>query len=564
MKSTEPVDPREIKHALTLITDDSYRVWLWCGAGLWDELGEDGFELFDWWSARSPKYDERDVENKWEDCKDMTEFTVATIFYYADEASPGWRILEGETEDEQGDDRGEAETTNSAVDDIAPKYSEEALAIRFTKKYPDLRYTAKWGEWSIFDGKRWKPDHTRAVFSLARAICREASREAARSNTKITPGAIASSKVRNAVVSLASDDRRIAASVDQWDTDPWLLNTPDGTVDLRTGELREYRREDYMTKMTAVAPDARCRTPLFDAFLDRVTQSDASYKSFLKRTAGYSLTGSTREEAMFFVYGTGGNGKGVYMGTVANIMGDYHRNAPIETFTDSKSERHPTDLAMLRGAPLVTATETEEGKRWAESRIKELTGGDKISARFMRQDFFEYTPQFKLTISGNHKPGLKSVDEAIRRRFNILPFTVTIPVEERDVNLKTKLKEEWPGILAWMVEGCVEWQRSGLAPPEVVTSATNSYMEEQDTVGRWVDECCVRDINAFTLTRELYASWDTWAEAMGLFRMDGKSFSQRLEAMGFTPANLPRRGGRGYRGINGPMVHSSNRPLGMS
>jgi hypothetical protein len=148
--------------------------------------------------------------------------------------------------------------------------------------------------------------------------------------------------------------------------------------------------------------------------------------------------------------------------------GDYHRAAPIETFTASNHDRHPTDLAALRGARLVTSVETEEGRRWAESRIKTLTGGDKIAARFMRQDFFEYTPQFKLVIAGNHKPGLRSVDEAIRRRFNLVPFTLTIPPEERDELLPEKLKAELPGILNWMIEGCIDWLERGLAPPEAL------------------------------------------------------------------------------------------------
>ena len=183
-----------------------------------------------------------------------------------------------------------------------------------------------------------------------------------------------------------------------------------------------------------------------------MTDGDHELVAFLQRVAGYALTGSTSAHALFFLYGTGANGKSVFVNTVAGILGDYHRTAPIETFTASSHERHPTDLAGLRGARLVTAVETEEGRRWAESRIKALTGGDKIAARFMRQDFFEFTPQFKLLIAGNHKPGLRSVDEAIRRRFNLIPFAVTIPDEERDENLTDNLKAEWPGILAWMIE----------------------------------------------------------------------------------------------------------------
>ena len=216
--------------------------------------------------------------------------------------------------------------------------------------------------------------------------------------------------------------------------------------------------------------------PTLPPFLDEITDGDTELQSFLQRVFGYSLTGSTREHALFFGYGTGRNGKSVLIDTVSGIANDYHIVAPIETFTASGHERHPTDLAGLRGARLVTAIETEEGRRWAESRIKALTGGDKISARFMRQDFFQYKPQFKLVIAANHKPSLRSVDEAIRSRFNLIPFLVTIPLDQRDLQLGETLKAEWSGILQWMIDGCVSWQELGLAPPKSVTDATTAYL----------------------------------------------------------------------------------------
>ena len=263
------------------------------------------------------------------------------------------------------------------------------------------------------------------LMSIApRAICREAAAECDKPNvSKI----LASGKTVAAVDRLAKADRRLAATTDQWDADLWLLNTPGGTIDLRTGELRAHDPADYCTHMTTVAPGGEC--PDWHKFLKRVTGDDIELQSFLQRVAGYALTGSTTEHALFFLFGTGANGKSVFLSTIAGILADYHRTAPIETFTASSIDHHPTDLAGLRGARLVTATETEEGRRWAEARIKALTGGDQIAARFMRQDYFEFVPQFKLVIAGNHKPGLRSVDEAIRRRLNLIPFTVTIPAE---------------------------------------------------------------------------------------------------------------------------------------
>jgi putative DNA primase/helicase len=244
---------------------------------------------------------------------------------------------------------------------------------------------------------------------------------------------------------LARADRRHAATVDQWDSDAWLLNTPGGIVDLRTGDIQAHRPDAYCTKMTAVAPGGRC--PQWHAFLKRVTGGDRELQAFLSRMVGYCLTADTREQALFFLYGTGANGKSVLLSTVTGIVNDYSKSAPIETFVASRSEHHPTDLAGLQGARLVTVTETEDGRRWDESKIKSITGGDRISARFMRQDYFEFTPVLKLVIAGNHKPGLRSVDEAIRRRLHLIPFTVTIPPAERDLSLSEKLRAEWGAYL---------------------------------------------------------------------------------------------------------------------
>jgi hypothetical protein len=186
----------------------------------------------------------------------------------------------------------------------------------------------------------------------------------------------------------------------------------------------------------------------------------------------------------------------------------------METFVASKTERHPTDLAMLRGARAVMAQETEQGQRWAESRIKALTGGDAISARFMRQDFFTFEPAFKLMIAGNHKPSLRNVDEAVRRRFNLVPFTVTIPKSERDPDLPQKLEAEWPGILVWAIQGCLEWQRIGLAPPPAVLDATEGYLADEDAIGRFLDERCeTGDMLAMEEVKELFASWRDWCNA---------------------------------------------------
>lgn len=352
---------------------------------------------------------------------------------------------------------------------------------------------------------------------------------------------LASAKTCNAVVSLSSCDRRLAAAIDQWDADPRLLNTPGGVIDLRTGTARPHDPLDFMTKITAVAP-WRSPTPTFDAFFDRVTGRDRDLQAYLKRMSGYCLTGLTSEHALFFIYGLGGNGKSVFIDTLSGILGDYHTTAPMETFTATTNERHPTELAGLRGARMVTAVETEDGHRWAESKIKSLTGGDKISARYMRQDFFTFTPQLKLIIAGNHQPSLRSVDEAMRRRFNLIPFEVTIPEEDRDKDLKDKLRTEWPGILAWMIDGCLEWQASGLSPPSRVQNATAEYLEGEDKVGAWLEECCVLRADAWTPTGALFSSWSEWAQGRGEFVGSAGRLGRALAARGYKPLLRDARG----------------------
>jgi putative DNA primase/helicase len=289
--------------------------------------------------------------------------------------------------------------------DIAPAFSDEALALRFAETQLDqMRYVAKWGQWLIWDGMRWERDERLVAFDAARKLCRSAASDC---NKKKDAKLIASARTVAAVERLSRADQRLAASIDDWDADLWALNTSAGTVDLRTGEVRPHNPAYLITKIGGVAPDL-CATPVWDAFLARITDDQPELISFLRRVAGYSLSGSTREHALFFLYGVGANGKSTFLNAITACAGEYHRTAPIETFTASATDRHPTDLASLYGARLVTAVETEEGRRWAESRIKSLTGGDRIAARFMRQDFFEYTPQFKLIIAGNHKPGLRS------------------------------------------------------------------------------------------------------------------------------------------------------------
>ena len=353
-------------------------------------------------------------------------------------------------------------------------------------------------------------------------------------------------KMVAAVEFLARSDRRVAAVPGQWDKDPWLFNTWTGTVELKTGELREHRRLDYITKLASVGPGGDC--PMFHEFMRTIFAEDIELIDYLQKFFGYILTGETREHVMLFFHGTGANGKSVLISTISGILGTYHRVAPIDTFTVGSFSSHPTDMAGLRGARLVTAIETEEGRRWAESKIKELTGGDKITARFMRQDFFEYTPAFKLIIVGNHKPELRNVDEAMRRRLHLIPFNVTIPPDKRDKHLADKLKEEWPGILQWMIDGCLKWQAEGLDPPQSVIAATAEYLQSEDTFATWIEERCELKPSYTDTSANLFASWKAWAELMGEPAISRKAFANKL--LGRPGIDLDRtKTARGFKGI---------------
>lgn len=403
--------------------------------------------------------------------------------------------------------------------------TEDALASEFTRRHgEDLRHVAEWGKWLSWGGTRWRFDRTHRVFDLARAVCRESARRL--DNAKLRARIASAQTVAN-IVRLAMSDRAHARASEEWDADPWALNTPGGTVDLETGDLRPHRRSDGITKSTTATPGGTC--PTWEAGLRRWTDDDSELIAFLQRLVGYSLTGSTIEQVFAFLWGTGGNGKGCFLNTLTAILGDYATTAPMDTFTAATGERHPTDLAMLRGARVVTAQETADGRRWDEARVKALTGGDPISARFMRQDYFTFVPQFTLIVAGNHKPGLRSVDEAMRRRLLLVPFNVCIPPEELDKGFGEKLRAEAPGILAWAVCGCMEWQGNGLRPPQGVLTATDDYFADQDAVGRWLADCCVLAPNLSATKAEVHASWKAWAEAAGEYVLSQRRLLEELE-----------------------------------
>ena len=423
--------------------------------------------------------------------------------------------------------------------------TEDGLALAFSHEFAqDWRYCAPWGKWLVWNSVRWNVDKSLYVQHLCRTIARVAAIYA---ETPKLKARLASAGTMSAIERIVRCDPRHSATVEAWDANPWLLNTPGGIVDLKTGMRGPHNRERRMTKVTTATPQGPC--PVWRSFLGNVTGDDEELQNYLQRVVGYCLTGDISTHALFFLYGTGANGKSVFVNVISTVLGDYAANAPMDTFMETRTDRHPTDLAGLRGARFVSATETEQGRRWNESKIKAITGGDHITARLMHQDFFTYTPQFKLLIAGNHKPAIRNIDEAMRRRMHLIPFTITVPTDKRDPLLTEKLLAERDGILAWALEGCLLWQSQGLKQPPSVVQATEEYFESEDAMGRWIAERCNEAANCKALTGTLFTDWKQWAELSGEYVGSQRRFSDALLAKRFEKWRNSM-GVRGYLGLD--------------
>lgn len=429
--------------------------------------------------------------------------------------------------------------------------TEDSAALAFRESHRGrLLYCHDEGTWFVWSGFHWKRERTGLVFEWTRQHIRELTADQSPTvKQKCNKTSFAAG-----VEKFSRTDRGFAAQSADWDADHFLLGTPAGTVDLRTGEIYQPRPKDRVTRLTDAGPADNADCPLWLNFLNESTGNDAELIRFLQQWCGYCLTGVTREHALVFVYGGGGNGKGVFMNTVSGILGEYATMAAMDTFTASRGDKHPTDLARLKGARLVTASETEKGHAWAEARIKSLTGGDKIAARFMRQDFFEFQPQFKLVVIGNHKPVLHNVDDAARRRFNIVPF-IRKPARP-DRQLEQKLQAEWPAILRWMIDGCLDWQANGLVRPASVKETTEAYFSDQDLLGQWLAEKCdaadPSNTSKSDFVGALFESWVKYSNEAGELPGTKKAFSEALSSRDF-PAKRGTGGVRMFTGLR--LIH---------
>ena len=336
-----------------------------------------------------------------------------------------------------------------------------------------------------------------------------------------------------AMIDLAWSEPEIVATPEDFDRDPWLLNCQNGTIDLRTGKLREHRREDLITKLAPVQFQEHVGGEVFTRFLERIMEGKPQVANFLRRLIGYSLTGLTIEQILVILWGQGSNGKTTLLEVIEEVMGDYAQHTPASTFMVQRGDQIRNDIARLQGARLVVATESETAKRLSESLVKSLTGGDSVTARFLHKEYFQFRPQFTPFLMTNHKPLIFGVDHAIWRRVKLIPFTVTIPDEEQDKELPEKLRKELPAILSWAVMGCLEWRQVGLKEPKEVTVATEAYRSEMDVLGEFLEECCVTSNTAETLARDIYQAYGNWCERSGEKVRSQKWLGSRLSERGF-------------------------------
>lgn len=393
--------------------------------------------------------------------------------------------------------------------------SDDTLANRLSAERfrGDWLYVHSWRTWMLWTGSRWKSVEKLEHFTITRSFLREVADVVGGKNT----ADLRSARKACAVELMVRSNSEIAASADQWDADPWLLGTPGGTVNLRTGKLEPARRDQHITKHTAVTPaEPGVQAPRWQAFLQRAFRSEPEIVPFLQRVAGYALTGQSTEHKLLFAFGTGRNGKGVFFNTLNSLFAGYATVSASSTFLDSGLHSHPTGIASLAGARLVTASELPPGKPWNESLLKSVTGGDPITARRMRQDEFTFLPQFTLMIAGNHMPSFKGVDAATRARVLLVPFRETIGAEERDPDLPEKLKEEWPAILRWAIDGALDWQERGLCAPPAVTAASEEYLDDEDMLGEFAADCLQNEPQGFIATAALYEVFRDWCEERGM------------------------------------------------
>lgn len=436
-------------------------------------------------------------------------------------------------------------------------------AIRLVKKFgAEIRYCFAWEKWLVWDGMRWKVDDAAAVEQMAKETARGILHEAADALDKEDRNALikwamaseAAGRIKN-MIALAQSEPGVGVRVDDLNSNPYVLNLQNGTLDLMTGEIRAHSKEDLITKLAPVAYDPAAKSYIFDEFLQTVFSGNAELIQFIRRAVGYSLTGDVREQSLFMCYGIGANGKSTMLDLLSDMFGDYAVSLPTQSLMVKYNDGGiPNDIARLNGARFVSAVETDEGKRLSESLVKQLTGTEKISARFMRSEFFDFKPTFKIWMGMNHRPVVTGTDYAIWRRLKLIPFDVVIPEKERDGDLPAKLRDELSGILNWAIAGCLEWGSCGLTVPEVVKVATEGYRHDMDRLADFLQERCNVGEAFRVRSGELYQAYKQWCEQEGARAQDNRKFKNSLIEKGYQLQK--KTDGNYYMGLT--LLHSSD------
>jgi putative DNA primase/helicase len=416
----------------------------------------------------------------------------------------------------------------------------------------EIRYCYQLGKWLIWNGKRWEPDDSGGIYRKAKETVRLIGAEAMQiydenERRAMLKWAITSESRSRQKDMITLAESHLPVAQDQLDIEPWFLNVQNGTLDLKTGVLMSHSKEQMLTKICPVAYKDT-NSELWDNFLKRVLP-DIEVRDFVQRAVGYSLTGDCGEEVLFFLYGTGRNGKSKFIEAIQYVLGDYSSTTRPEVLMEKKHDTIPVELAALKGVRFTSTVETGYGQRFAESLIKQITGGDELQVRFMRQDPFSYKPQFKIWLASNNKPDIRGRDQGIWSRIMLIPFTVMIPPKERDKQLGEKLKKEGEAILSWAVKGCLAWQKEGLNPPEQVLEAVSEYQDETDRLSGFFEDCCSLNPLAKTTTKGLYSAYEMWCEDNGEAPVRKNTFTKMLRERGYESIRIGHEGARGWAGI---------------
>ena len=398
-----------------------------------------------------------------------------------------------------------------------------------------LRYLKARDLWLVWNGKHWAPDETGEVVRLAKQVIADLAEEARSASDGEESAPVRKWQRRcetpariSAMLDWAKTEPGINVLPDQLNADPWKFNCRNGTVDLRTGQLHPHNSEDLHSKLADNDYDPKAQCSVFLKFLQRISNEDATWVNYVQRIFGYALTGDTREQCFFFSTGGGENGKSTLISTLLHIAGPYGKTSAPEVFLKRNYATHPTEVADIQGCRVIVTPEVEQGRALNEALLKQLSGGDKIKARYLFHDFFEFTPTAKVILSANTLPEIRGADHGIWRRVRVIPFDVTISAEEKDPQLLDKLKAEAPGILAWAVQGCLAWQQRRLSPPDRILRATAEYRETMDIVGRFLTDACERHPKGRESAADLFQAFECWCAANGEAVLTQKDFGSRL------------------------------------